>query len=322
MIIKMFSKLNQTFYINTFAVLLLMFSSCTKDITVDLPNPEDKIVVEGSIDVGVPPFVILTKNSSFFGGINFNDLSAYFVRDADKVWVYNDAGDTTRLQQFCLSDPRVARAFGYDFQTDSIPEICVYTIPDILTWFTTGSASFVGHENTTYHLYIEAEGKKLSSTTLIPYLYPFDSLNYKPHPNPSYDSLVQVSLFLTFPSVEGRYVRLLTKRNSEGYYTPANGSVFEYKIFLGQSTGLPLSRGQAPGSEFDRNTFGYFWKGDTVSVKWSQIDKGVYDFYTTLEADGGDSPFSSPVKIISNVNGGLGVWAGYATTYGSLIVPK
>jgi hypothetical protein len=85
---------------------------------------------------------------------------------------------------------------------------------------------------------------------------------------------------------------------------------------------LPVSRGEAPGAVFDQNTFGYFWKGDTVSVSWSQIDKGTFDFYTSLENDGGDSPFSAPVKVVSNIKGGLGVWAGTATNYGTIIIPR
>jgi len=302
---------------------LLLFSACTKEITVDLPKPTDKLVVEGNIEANSPPFIILTKNSAYFGGINLNDIGQYFVKDADKVWVYDDFGDTSKLQKLCISDANIAKQFGYDFGSDTaIPELCIYTIPDVFTWFTTGRASFTGKVNRDYHLYIEAEGKKVSATTHIPDFYPFDSLQVRHHPKENIDSLKQLYLYLTFPSAEGRYVRLQTKRNSEPYYSPPNGSTFEYKVFLGQSAGLPVSRGEAPGAVFDQNTFGYFWKGDTVSVSWSQIDKGTFDFYTSLENDGGDSPFSAPVKVVSNIKGGLGVWAGTATNYGTIIIPR
>ena len=51
----------------------------------------------------------------------------------------------------------------------------------------------------------------------------------------------------------------------------------------------------------------YFRKGDTATVKWSNIDNVTYDFFFTLENDGGDSPFSAPIKIKTNINNGLGV---------------
>jgi hypothetical protein len=57
-------------------------------------------------------------------------------------------------------------------------------------------------------------------------------------------------------------------------------------------------------------------------VKWANIDSRTYDFFYTLENDGGGSPFSSPVKAKTNINGGLGVWAGYSTKYYKIVIPK
>jgi hypothetical protein len=98
--------------------------------------------------------------------------------------------------------------------------------------------------------------------------------------------------------------------------------VYDDKLFVGLSIGLPVERGQPDTGKFDINIYSYFWKGDTVTVKWGNIDSKVYDFYYTLENDGGDSPFSQPVKIKTNINNGLGVWAGYAAQYTKIIIPK
>lgn len=307
--------------INLF-VVGVFFSSCTKDITLDLPDPANEIVVEGSIDVSQPPMVLLTKNSAYFGGFSLNDISQYFVHDAEMyVW---SGTDTTYLKEFCLSDPQLASFLGIDASDTSanIPEVCIYTIPDILTWFTTGTASFLGAENKTYGLHIEAEGKTLNSLTSIPALYPFDSLSWHPHPDPSYDSLASVNINLLVPNIQGRYSRTYTKRNDEPFYPIAGGSVFEYKVFFGKYVSLPLSRGQSSYADFNQDVFGMFWRGDTVQVRFAQIDKATYDFYNTYENDGGDTPFSSPVKIISNIDGGLGIWAGFASSYGSIYIPR
>ena len=71
-----------------------------------------------------------------------------------------------------------------------------------------------------------------------------------------------------------------------------------------------------------RDISGYFWKGDTVVLKWSNIDYQTYDFFYTLENDGSGNPFANQVKVKSNVTGGIGVFAGYATRYYSIKVPK
>ncbi len=317
---KHWSQSRYTYFIVLVALLSLV--ACTKEINLDLPAPTDKIVVQGSIEIDQPPFIILTKNQAYYSTLSLNDLSAYFIRDA-KVLVYTDAGDSTYLNEFCIDNPAVAAAFGFEFSDSVNSNICVYTIPDILTWFSTGTGSLVGKENTTYHLTVVSDNKMANATTTIPSLYPFDSLQVRNHPDAvRNDSLASVYMYLTFPRGVDKYVRIQTSTNNGPYYTMSGGSVYQYKVFDGTNVGLPLTEGFGPNSSFNRDRFGYFLRGDTVGVKWSQIDKGVYDFYSTVENDGGDSPFSSPIKIISNVNGGLGVWAGYATTYGSIVVPK
>ena len=61
---------------------------------------------------------------------------------------------------------------------------------------------------------------------------------------------------------------------------------------------------------------------NTVSTIYGDIDSKTYDFFYTLENDGGDSPFSSPVRIKTNINNGLGIWGGYATNYYTIVVPQ
>jgi|LakMenEpi03Aug12_release.lakeMendotaPanAssembly.Ray.scaffolds.fasta_scaffold52102_4 hypothetical protein len=316
-------SINNKYSFTVVIVSLLLLMSCTKEIKLDLPDPTDKIVVQGTIEIDQPPFIILTKNQSYYSDLSLNDLSAYFIKDAE-VWVYTDDGDSTKLQEFCIDNPAIAGAFGFDFIDSVNSNICVYTIPDILTWFNTGVGSLTGKVNTKYHLSVVSGDKKAHATTTIPSLFPYDSLQVRNHPDAGKnDSLASVYMYLTFPSGGvDRYVRIQTSTNNGPYYTMPGGSVFQYKVFSGSNVGLPIAEGRGPNASFNSDRFGYFLRGDTVGVKWSQIDKGVYDFYSTIENDGGDSPFSSPIKIISNVEGGLGVWAGYATIYGSVVIPK
>ena len=175
----------------------------------------------------------------------------------------------------------------------------------------------------TYSLSIEAEGKKLSATTSIPQPIPLDSLWWIPHPNPEKDSLVVFWVRYTDPPGERNYSRYFTKRNREPFFPGYFLSVFNDEFFNGESFNFPLERGQDKDDERDFNTYGYFEKGDRIIVKWCSIDKAHFDFWRTLEESklhGGNNPFGSPVKIISNINGGLGIWGGYGVSYDTLIV--
>ncbi len=312
-------------------------SSCSKNIDIDIPAEAEQVVVEGTIENNVPPIVILTKSSKFFDNININDIGAYFIHGA-AVKVTADDGTQSELTELCLQNlnlpedqaQQLLGALGFS-QVDStqIPNVCVYTVPDILNYFLSGTCSFMGQERTTYSLDITSpplvgsDSVHVTSTTYIPTAIGIDSLSLREHTNPAYrDSMMAVVANITVPDTFGNFVRYWTKRNDEPYYTPLGGSVYDDKLFVGLSIGLPIERGQAPGSKFDINTDSYFWKGDTVTVKWGNIDSRTYDFFYTLENDGGDSPFSAPVKIKSNINNGLGVWAGYAAKYYTIVVPK
>ncbi|MBL0310613.1 MAG: DUF4249 family protein [Bacteroidetes bacterium] len=318
-------------------ILALIVTSCTKIADIKLPAKSEQVVVEGSIENDAPPIIILTKSQRFFGTVNLNDLGSYFIHGAE-VRVRSGEGDSVLLQEFCLNSLNLPadqarlllRAFGFS-QVDSasLPSVCVYTVPDIFNYLSGGMTAFHGKERTDYFLNITAppfnggDSIRLSSSTHIPTAIGIDSLAIREHENPIYrDSLAAVYVYITVPDTFGNFVRYKNSRNSEPYYSPLTGSVYDDKLFVGLQIGLPLGRGEAPGSKFDLNTSNYFWKGDTVNLKWSNIDSRTYDFYFSLENSGGSSPFSSPVRINTNINNGLGVWAGYATKYYSIIVPK
>lgn len=318
-------------------VVVLGISSCSKVIDIEIPASAEQVVVEGRIETGVPPIVILTKSARFFDNLAINNLGSYFIHGAN-IKVRSSDGDSVALIELCLNNLNLSQqdkqvvlnAFGFTTVDSTIPDICFYTVPDIVTYFSSGQAAFMGKEKTTYYLDIKAPGFKtetdsilVSSSTYIPKSIGVDSLGIKQHPNEAYrDSMAAVYAYFSVPDTFGNFVRYWTQRNSEPFYQPLSQSVYDDKLFVGLSIGLPVERGQPDTGDFDINIYSYFWKGDTVTVKWGNIDSKVYDFYYTLENDGGDSPFSQPVKIKTNINNGLGVWAGYATQYTKVIVPK
>lgn len=314
--------INRYQYIFGLAVVISLFSACTTDITLDLPAPEPKIVVEGTIEPGLPPIISLTSTVPFYGEVNFNELDAFYVHDATVT--VSDGVNSVELVEFCLDDipeellPLVAAFLGFELDSTGTFAVnfCLYTVPDIFA----GTPAFVGEVGKTYSLNISYEDKVLtSSTTLYPPVPP-DSIYYVPDMNPDVDSLVRLYIALTEPEPQGNFYRYFTKQNEDAFY-PGFSSVFDDNLINGQSFSFTVDRGYNPTEDFSINPYGVFKVGDTIILKWCSIDFPTYDFYRTLEFDSGtDGPFSSATIVQTNINGGLGIWCAYGSVYDTLIV--
>jgi hypothetical protein len=90
-----------------------------------------------------------------------------------------------------------------------------------------------------------------------------------------------------------------------------NGETIEFNFYQGSN----LANDNGNGEQF-----WWYKEGDTVVVKVGIIDKGVYDFWESVDAASNLNPFSSPTPVFSNFdNGGRGVWSGYATSLDTFI---
>src|SRR5438270_97358 len=111
-------KLNLVF---TFITAILL-TSCTKVLNVNLPNSVQQIVVDGSIEDSVPPFILLTKSQKLFGSVNLNDVTNYLVHGAT-INISSSDGKHVTLQEFCLQSLNLTAAqqqqllnkFGYSY---------------------------------------------------------------------------------------------------------------------------------------------------------------------------------------------------------------
>ena len=65
--------------------LLLGLLSCREEIFLELEAADEKIVVEGHIESGFPPYLILSKNQGYFDPLDSNTFSNIFVYEADVV---------------------------------------------------------------------------------------------------------------------------------------------------------------------------------------------------------------------------------------------
>ncbi|MGC9332274.1 MAG: DUF4249 family protein, partial [Bacteroidales bacterium] len=65
--------------------VLLMLWNCEIDITVDLPKPEDKLIVEGRINNGEPAMVFLTHNMGYFDPVEIPNIDSSSMNFSDYI---------------------------------------------------------------------------------------------------------------------------------------------------------------------------------------------------------------------------------------------
>ncbi|MCH1613985.1 MAG: hypothetical protein L7S72_11895, partial [Flavobacteriales bacterium] len=70
---------------NIYYILLIGLLGCTKSIVFKLPEIEQTIVVEATVESGLPPRVILTNSQGYFEALDSTILSDIFIHDADVV---------------------------------------------------------------------------------------------------------------------------------------------------------------------------------------------------------------------------------------------
>lgn len=281
-----------------FAILLI---SCEKDINLNIPNSDPKLVVDGRIEAGQPPIIILTNSLSYYSTLGPQVIAGSFVRNAD-VFVSNGSV-TQKLKEYAMPLAPGFTAYFYSNDTANLP------------------STFIGQLSTTYNLKIVTASQEYLATTHIPAQNAtLDSAWVLPAPNNPDPNKRILMLRITDPPGRGNYVRYFTRRNREDFL-PGENSVFDDQIIDGTTFDVQL----APG--INRNNppkadSNFFNKGDTITVKFADIDKATFDFWNTWEFafQSIGNPFAQPNKVIGNIShAALGVFSGYAPRFKTII---
>lgn len=294
-----------------FVIVLLgvLFSSCEKEISLDLPDAQTKVVVEGVIENGKHPYVILTRSSSYFAPVG-PWLDSLFITDAT---VYVSDGDFT----------------------DTLKPTLDYEIYAPLPLFVYRSNIMVGEVGKTYELTVKALGKTITATTTITAPIALDSLWFQHEPGSEVDTLGYVWAGLTDPPEPGNnYAWFSQIIGLDARLLQPLGYTFDDKFFNGAAIDFPFQRARDPFKEdlteeqLDTATSHpwFYSQGDTVVIKFCTMDYGHYKFRDILEdvTENGDNPFSSPVTVPTNLGEeGLGYWGGFGCTLDTVVlIPK
>ncbi len=309
---------------NIFKIIFLLtigqLMSCEQPYTPPTTLEDQEIAIEGYVEAGEgsqPVVVFVTRSIPFISTIDAGVFQTIFLRDA-QVEVY-DGSKTVVLTQLCLSDipvelrEQAGQILGLNLDSISV-DLCVYA--DIANSI---DRKFGGR----YDLKVEVQGKTLTATTTIPELVELKDFEFREPAGAPRDTLAELWAKIQDPSGVKNYYRYFTATDRNPGLIPPFGSVFDDGFFDGlKELPIPFPKAQRRGQDFDPDTFGLYHRGDSIQIKFCGIDFDHYDFWRTRDfgANSG-GPFASYTRISTNINGGLGIWGGYAVANYRLLVP-
>lgn len=286
--------------------MLTLFASCEKEVKIKLSDGNSSLVVEGTVETDVPPYLVLTKSIGFFSTIDLNTLQGSFIHGANIT--VSDGTKTVTLKEYTIDTGGVNKFYFYSVDT------------------ALAGNQMVGVNGRSYHLKISYEGKTYEADTKVPFVQPMDTI-WAGDPvkfGKAADGAMSVYVNYNDPDTPGNYGIYYTQINSQPYFMSQDLYTDEFTNGSLQ-TKYPLTLGTDPtqGRDAQNDSTGYVFKGDTLRLKWCSIDKKVYDFWRSYvyASNVTGNPFSTPINLKTNISGGaLGVWAGYSAVYTTLIV--
>lgn len=264
-----------------FTVVALL--SC--DDSSYMPPQKQQVVVEGWIEDGEFPVVMLTRSMPISTEeTKIEDLSIYLLRWA-KVSISDGENEVILTGKF---DNR-------------------YYPPYI---YTTGHMR--GEAGKTYTLHVEDVGVDATATTTIPKPIAIDK--WKVEKSPENDTLYTVKACFRDNPNEKNYYQMfsMTGHENRQFLASNYGSIDD--AVLNEYVEIPIYRGNQLGI---KEYLPYFGINEFVHVKVACIDKQSFDFwnsYTKMLNLSGNMFLSTDHNIISNIHGGMGYWCGYGST--------
>ena len=329
-------------YLLFISIILL---SCQEEITLDLPKADDKIVVEGYIENGFPPYIIITKNEGYFDPINNETYDNLFVNNIESVEIWYNDNDGVKSESVILEQIVIF---------DSLPPIYtdVEHLYAQLADLNTPMPYDFSKSGRTYYLEIKWNNQIISSTTTIPEVTPLDCLWVEKSENGDKDYMYDIRALYSDPIDQNNNILIKSKRvqhyeiNREDTSSCETINYPDFSLKLIDAGSDILINGQTFETYFPRpkesSESGFPYKSynknrveicdndtllikeDIVLIKYCQIDEPSLKFWRGLRRQSGNNgnPFAEPMNLVSNINNGLGVFTGYGSVYYNVPIIK
>lgn len=292
-----------------FLFIGMLFSQCQKEIEVNLPDYERKIVIEGSIENGQPAMVIVSRSVPYFSSIDLETLMKdVFITDAEVI-VTSSTGETEQLF-FSLN-----------------PESPIYMA------FT--GRTLLGEPGKSYTLTVRYDGKEYSATSTMEEPVRLDSawLSFRDENDTMPTSRIQLTDRAASHDYYMFRIKVHGKKLHDRLWVTSMPVAFDDATFNGQTVNYEILRANPSSlfmaemsdeeqAEYYRITYRH---GDTVYLKTSMIDYNAFQYWSamTYELAVGQNPFMSPAPVPCNLSGEnvIGNWTAFASTVDTMYYP-
>lgn len=303
----------------SFICLGFLFHSCTKEVQIDIPGYEPQVVVDGRIETGGYPIVLLSRSQDLYSPALLSAYVESFITDASVS--VSDGTTTVTLDYVAVSSLPIE-------SQKTVAEMLRAELSDVqaipLYVYSTTNPAMIGAVGKTYTLTIIDQGKTLSGSTTLAPPVALDNLTWIPD---SPDSLYgYCKAKLTDPVGQNNAykweMKVITETGNgpkDNIFRSSSSPYFSDQFFDGltlEFETLYAVKDTTYPSGFKR----HFKLNDAVVIKMSRVDDAVYSYYERREAQKGSNgnPFATPVNIPCNISGALGIWAGISPWYDTL----
>jgi hypothetical protein len=294
---------------------VFFFLSCDTDILIDMKKNEPQLVVEGYINnyLSEYNYVILSKSMDYFApdfqSVAVSNALVYITegtKNADNSYTWNPA---TRVQLTETDNTRVPTEYRKGLYVDSRM---------LMTSSVASSQSLRGRTGKHYLLEITVEGKNYSAITSLLTPVTLDSLSSGYSFTDTEDqNKMKARLTVNYkdPDTLGNrqlfYWRQKKNMNSFGWGALSSNRRLNGTDDLYNGQYVKLTQPQ-----------GFEYK-DSVEYYMISVDRTVYRFWDSYnKARNNDGPFSTPVQLISNIEGTnvTGCFSGFSVSAKKIVV--
>lgn len=289
-------KQNVLYYmyrIKCILALIVVINSCTPELDFGNIDFEPQIVVEGWIENGTRANVLLTQWLPLY-----SEGKEVPAMDIPIKWAKVTLSDGEREEVLV---GRMDQSYISSF---------VYT-----------SSVIKGEYGKKYYLKVEYSGKTVTAETYIPEPVKIDAFTV----SKCEDDFYSISAEFKDDPEQEDYYKFFSKVISDNKrFLPSFMGTINDKGYDDHTIDVVVNRGLKIGKSDIKYT-PYYELDDTVVVKLTRLPKDAYLFWSDYENEvmNGKNPlFPSTTNLKSNINGGKGIWAGYAKDEKIIIIKE
>ncbi len=270
-------------------MILAGVTGCISDLEISPPETSQAYIVEGYIDLGGYPRVLVSRSLKFNSTIGTADLFDLLVTDA-----------------------QVTVRSGNEEEVLSLVKDTMYAVIPVYRGF-----RIRGETGGVYSLEVKVGNRVFTSTdTLLAPIRP-DSLWFEPEPGIPGSGLIHMRL--SDPPEPGNFYRLVAKRlGIDDDYQNLSGNLLDDRLFSGKSINYPLIRTESSILNIED---AFFREGQTVVVKTCVLSKIRFNYLASVSDEIGTtlSPLNIQTRSISLIDGGaMGGWCCYGISLDTL----